>query len=521
MRKLVPYLGSLGLGFLAAGTFLWATQPRREGYWASFLVTGLMLVLVYIVQEWDSLSSFFSRRGARAGANTTLLVLIVVGILVAVNYIADRHARQWDFTAAKQHTLSDQTMKILGELDRDVEILLLDSPTSGAAVLARDLLKLYGDASGRVRTETIDPERQPERALAYQRPTEPGIALGTVLVVAGERQQRATAATEPEITNALIRALKHETKKLYFSEGHQEKQLAGNDGASGLSIIAGRLEDSTYETASLLIARSVVDDEMRIPDDAHAIVVAGPRTDFLPEELQALDRYIRSGGKAIFLIDPTQESATANISDFLLELGVVLEENVVVDAYSMPAVSPVVRNYGRHPIVESFGNVMSVFPFVRSVAAAEDLDEGTRVEALFSTADSESWGETRLDELSERMGPAPDQLRGPLTLAVALTRVPSTEGATSSAEARVVVVGDSDFVSNDLAAAPVLNADLFLNMVNWIVQDEDLIAIRPREPEDRRIFLTPQQQANVFFLSFLIIPGIVLVTGISVWWSRR
>jgi ABC-type uncharacterized transport system involved in gliding motility auxiliary subunit len=163
---------------------------------------------------------------------------------------------------------------------------------------------------------------------------------------------------------------------------------------------------------------------------------------------------------------------------------------------------------------------MSVFPLVRSVRAAEGLAKGTHVQDLFATADSESWGETRLDELSQRMGPAPAQRRGPLPLAVALT-MPPEEGAESGAETRVVVVGDSDFVSDDLAAAPVLNADLFLNMVNWIVQDEDLIAIRPREPEDRRIFLTPQQQANVFFLSLLIIPGVVVVTGISVWWSRR
>jgi ABC-type uncharacterized transport system involved in gliding motility auxiliary subunit len=520
LSKLTPYLGSLGLGFLAAGTLLRVAQPARERYWASFLIVGLVLVLVYLVQRWSSLSSFFSRRSTREGANAALLVLMVVLILVAINYIANRHSRQWDFTAARQYTLSDQTMKITGELDRDVEILLFDNPTSEPATAARDLLKLYDDASGRVRTETIDPEARPERALAYQSPTEPGLPLGTVLVVAGERQQRATAATEPEITKALIRALKQETKKLYFTEGHREKQLSGADGGTSLSVIAGRLRDSAYETAPLLIARSVVDEKIRIPDDADAIVVAGPRTDFLPEEIAALDRYLRSGGKAIFLIDPTEQSVAPKLTDFLLELGVVLDNDVVVDAYSMPAVSPVVRSYGHHPIVESFGNAMSVFPLVRSVRAAEGLEKGTHVQVLFATADSESWGETRLDELSQRMGPAPDQRRGPLPLAVALT-MPPEGGAESGAETRVVVVGDSDFVSDDLAAAPVLNADLFLNMVNWIVQDEDLIAIRPREPEDRRIFLTPQQQANVFFLSLLIIPGVVVVTGISVWWSRR
>jgi ABC-type uncharacterized transport system involved in gliding motility auxiliary subunit len=86
---------------------------------------------------------------------------------------------------------------------------------------------------------------------------------------------------------------------------------------------------------------------------------------------------------------------------------------------------------------------------------------------------------------------------------------------------RVVVVGDSDFIANELAAAPVLNADLFLNMVNWVAQDEDLISIRPREPEERAVLMTEQQRRNVFFLSLFIIPGIVIITGVSLWWGRR
>jgi ABC-type uncharacterized transport system involved in gliding motility auxiliary subunit len=58
-------------------------------------------------------------------------------------------------------------------------------------------------------------------------------------------------------------------------------------------------------------------------------------------------------------------------------------------------------------------------------------------------------------------------------------------------------------------------------MVNWITEDEDLISIRPREPEDRRIFMNQQQQKNVAYLSLLFIPALVLVTGTIVWWGRR
>jgi ABC-type uncharacterized transport system involved in gliding motility auxiliary subunit len=163
------------------------------------------------------------------------------------------------------------------------------------------------------------------------------------------------------------------------------------------------------------------------------------------------------------------------------------------------------------------------------VERAESVSPGASVQDLFST-EPESWGETRLDELAERQGPAPDQSRGPLSLAVAVS-LPAESKPESAAQdvepekksdgGRFVVVGDSDFITNEVASAPVLNADLFLNMVNWVAQDEDLISVRPREPEDRRIFLSPQQMTNVMLLSLLVIPGVILVTGVSVWWGRR
>ena len=150
---------------------------------------------------------------------------------------------------------------------------------------------------------------------------------------------------------------------------------------------------------------------------------------------------------------------------------------------------------------------MSIFPLVRSVTTAEKFPEGAEIRELFTTADEQSWAETELDELTERRGPAPEQKLGPIGLAVAAT-IPRGEDVAS----RLVVVGDSDFIANELTSAPLLNADLFLNMMNWVAQDEDLISIRPREPEDRRISLSARERTNVFFLSLFIIPGVVVVT---------
>ena len=527
VKTLTPYLGALGLGFLVAGVLLLAMQRQNETYWTSFLIAGLVCSAFYTAGRFSELAGLFSRRSAKRGANAALLIVIVAGIVVLVNIIADQQATQWDFTAARQYSLSEQTAKILGELatnnDTEVEIVLLDRRGTEQQLRASDLLQLYDDASSRVRVHVIDPEAEPERALAYTNPTEPGVALGTIIVGAPHsrgrpgRTQRATAATEPEVTNAIIRVLKTETKKIYFTSGHQEKDPLATD-ANGISGIASKLEDSAYVIETLVIARSQSEDALRIPEDAAAIVVAGPQTDFLQAELDALQAYLDGGGSAIFLLDPVTQGLTPELDAFLVEQGIVVGNDVVVDALAQPPVYPVVQSYGLHPIVESFGNVMSIFPFARSVTTASERPEGSEIRELFTTADENSWAETRLEELAELRGPTPEQTLGPIGLAVAAT-IP--RGPREEAVSRLVVVGDSDFIVNELTSAPLLNADLFLNMTNWVVQDEDLISIRPRKPEDRRIALSARERTNVFFLSLFIIPGVVAVTGVSAWWGRR
>jgi ABC-type uncharacterized transport system involved in gliding motility auxiliary subunit len=518
MKTLASYFGSLGLGFLLAGFLLWVMQRASELYWASFLILGLVSCTVYIASRWSELAPALGSRSTKEGANSALLIVIVVGIVGVINYIADEHAEQWDVTTTRQYSLSDQTTKILDELESDVELILLDRRGSPQQIRAEDLLKLYDDASGRLDVSVIDPEVEPQKALTYASPTEP-LALGTILIKSGERIQRVAAATEAEITSSLIRALKNETKTIYFTSGHQEKDLLDSDGSTGISIIAGRLEDSAYDAQPLVIARSMSpgEDTIRIPDDAAALVVAGPGTDFLPEELDALNAFIDGGGGVVFLVDPENQGLAPELVALVVERGVVLGADVVVDALARPPIYPVVQSYGSHPIVESFGNVMSIFPLARSVRMGEHVAEGTETRELFTTADDNSWAETHLEELSERSGPTSEQDRGPIGLAMAVT----IEHDDDTPDSRLVVVGDSDFIANELAAAPLLNADLFLNMVNWVAQDEDLISIRPREAEERGVVLTAQQRHNVFYLSLFIIPGVVVVTGVSLWWGRR
>ena len=335
-------------------------------------------------------------------------------------------------------------------------------------------------------------------------------------------------------------------------EGHGERDIE-ESGPEGASLIKAKLEESNYEVAKFHPLETMTEGRIKLPEDATAIVVAGPRRDYLPAEIDALRSFTKSAGKMVFLLDPQSQGEKPNLESFMSELGAILGNNVVIDVSGVgqlfgygPEV-PLVTSYGFHAITERMDSA-SVYPIVRTVTPAESTPEGITVTEILSSSEN-SWAEENLDDLATGVKPDEGELTGPLSLAVAVTIEPeesdpqpeSEEGETEDStaggdvpdpgqedeeqppppEGRAVIVGDSDFVTNSLVGSPIGNRDLFLNMVNWVAQDEDLISVRPREAEDRRVVMTQQQQNNAGYLSLLIIPGVILLMGVSVWWGRR
>ncbi len=512
------------------------------------------------------LRTALGRRSAREGANLGLTALLLIAVLIGVNYVANRRNVTWDTTSGGQFSLAPQTIRILEELDRDIRLVVLDQPRAAGRTV--ELFERYADRTERVSWEVIDQEAEPARARAYQATTEAGIPFGTVVVEGGGRQERVTAPQEQDITNAVVKLLKGETKKVYFTTGHQERSLE-ETGAGGLSAIRSRLEESNYEVAALALLERVEEGEVRIPEDAAAVVVAGPRLDLLEAEAAALAAHVRAGGKAMLLLDPPDPPGTP---DQRLELtglaggfGAAPAGDVVIDAsgvgqlFGFGVEVPLAASYGFHPITRGFVNAATVFPLAQSLIATapDELPEGVRLSELVLSSDV-SWGERDPDELETgEVNAGDDDRTGPLRLAYAVHvetgdeerlaeetsadepgpvdaaaapdtspegeagEEPTEDPATEDREGRLVIVGDSDFIGNNLALAPLGNADLFLNMVNWLTEDEDLIAIRPRTAEDRRITMTSAQVRNVVLLSLVFLPGFFLIWGVTVWWSRR
>jgi ABC-type uncharacterized transport system involved in gliding motility auxiliary subunit len=257
-----------------------------------------------------------------------------------------------------------------------------------------------------------------------------------------------------------------------------------------------------------------------VPSDCTVLIVAGPRYDYPQAEADAIQSYVTNGGRLLVMLDPalrlgkgdTQENNT--LDKVLDSWGVAIDKDLVVDTsgvgqiFGLSEVVPLVTNYESHAIVRDLKETATAFPLARSL----DVKSGGSAEKLFSTSDN-SFATTNLGSAEIRIDPKKDK-KGPLTLGAAGTV------KSGGKESRFVVVGSSSWIGNTYMRFNG-NRDLFLNMMNWLSSDEDLISIRPKEPENKPLALSRRQMSTVFFSSVIGLPLIVIAGGLMVWWKRR
>lgn len=453
------------------------------------------------------IKSRLTSRQAKYGLNTAIYTLVALAIVVVVNLIANRFVRQVDLTANQRYTLSPQTTKILSELQNDVEFLYFDRRAGFANV--EDRLAMYPTSSRRVKVTFVDPDREPSKANQYNIRS-----YGTLVIAAAGRNEQAKAITEEDITNTIIRVIKGGPKKIYFLTGHGERDIASEE-RLGYSAAKKLLEDSNYTVETL----SLLQETPRIPDDSSALIVAGPQNDFLDPEVAAIKDYIVKGGRAFFLVHPM---APPKLIGLLAEFGADAKNTLVVDTsgigrlFGTDELMPLVVQYDNHPITRDMTNIATLFPFSAAVQSSDNGMPGATFQPIARTTDK-SWATTEVQsrEISFREG---RDIQGPLPLLGAGTFKPP-ENADSTIEGRFVVAGSAEFPANAIIGFNG-NRDLFLNTVNWLTSDEDLISIRPKEMEDRRVSLDADQMTRLFYL-VVAVPAIVVLSGLGVWWKRR
>ncbi len=527
LSQIKSHLNSIGLGLVLGGLVGLRIWPQHRTLFLILAALGVASLAVYLRLNLSALKQGFKRRSFIYSSNMLLVVVLVLAILVVVNYFLQKHHLRVDFTTAKLHSLSDQSTTVLRSLKQDINVKAFFREGNYGRGTMENLLKIYAYHSDRFKYEFIDPDKNPGLVKRYDIKQD-----GTSILEAGDKESRVTTTTEEDVTNAVIKVTREKKKAIYFLEGHGEQTIE-ESGDDGFSTVKSELEKLSYEVKKLSLALAA-----NFPDDCSLLVVPGPVKDLLPNELETIQDYVNKGGRVLFMIDP---ETAPGMTDFLAAYGVKLGDDIVVDTVSRllggDYFMPVVSEYEYHEITQRF-RYATFFPFARSISLVEPKPEEATLTLLAKTSPN-SWAERQLTEKEVKFDQDKDE-QGPISLAVAGTWKPKTEakqeeepaaesppaekpedaGAETEKEARFAVFGDSDFVKNRYYGLSG-NGNFFLNAVNWLTEEADLISILPKTQSPRTIQLTPSQGRLLFFVSVVILPLAVLLFGLSVWLRRR
>jgi len=526
MAKIAAIVGWIGTALVVVALGLRFLKPELDTYRTYTAWAGLVCIMLFLIAQWRESATGPSARATKLGTMSVVSVLAMLAILIGVNYLGVRQNKRWDLTANQVFSLSEQTLKVVQGLDAPAKLTVYALATEFDRF--KDRLEPFAYQSKQLSIEYVDIDKAPARAKAANVTT-----AGTMVLEYKGRVERVTVLEEQDIANAFIKATTGQERKVYFTQGHGEKDPASSE-RTGYSAVAEALKGDNYGFEKLVLAQTSA-----VPDGATAVVIAGPVTDFFPGEIDAIKKYLARGGTLFAMIDPGEkagEGLLPNLTGLLKEWGIEVGDDIVVDASGVgqmfgagPTV-PVAASYPAHPITERF-NLMTAYPLARSLTATTAGDK--TAQAIIETSDR-SWAEKDLAGLASGQDVSLDEAKGdrqgPVTLAAAVsaaaTDVPPAPAPAAGQEAppkpetRIVVMGDSDFAAN-VGLGIQGNRDLFLNTLGWLSQQEGLIAVRPKAPEDRRLTMTADQVNQVAILSIFIIPGLIAGLGIYSWWRRR
>jgi len=516
VRQSTGFLGLVGIILLlfSATAFLLTgfAGPIDRLYILIHAVGGVLALVAYFSSGLDNLRTFLGERSTKYGTSTLLASLFFLGILVAANYVAARHSHRFDLTEAGIYSLSPQSTQVVKHLDKQLHIQAFVE--GGVQPELHDLLDSYRYASPQVSFELIDPDRQPELAQKY------GItAYNTVRLEYGNNSTTVTQPTEETITNAIIKVTRATQQTVCFVEGHGEPDVDAEDDARGYSQFKLALTNENYSVKKVLLA-SMQD----VPEDCSLLVVAGAQKPYLEAEVSAIEGRMQGGKPVLFLLPPQRAQ---ELVDLLAKWGVKVGQDVVVDQvvrlFQGPALglAPLVETYDpTHEITREF-NQRTIFPMTRSVQSEENEKPGLTVTELVKTSPS-SWAETDLTGLFDRreatLGDSDRQ--GPISIAVAVDADLKAMGLADKGQTRLAAFGSVEFADNRNIDT-FFNRDLLLNTVGWLVGESDLLSIRPKTMRASRVRFDQAEGTLVFYLSVLVLPEILLIAGLAVWWRRE
>ncbi len=468
------------------------------GFFALFLIAGFTL-------DRKFFSEILSMKTTKHGMNMGVMIFLVLGLLVVANYIAIKRNKTWDFSQAQTNTLSDQSLKVMQSLKSELKVLFFyKNGTEGAEEnrkAFRELLKKYQDKSNLIRLEFFEVNQHPQMAEDYGVTKGGGLAF----VEYEGRKNRLERVDEQEVTQAIIKVTRPQSKAAYFATGHGEYDIEDNQDASGMNAMKLLIENNSFAVKTWNLPTTP-----EVPADADAVLVIGPRQKFADYEIQGLAEYLKKGGNLLLALE---SGKTMGLEKLLQQVGIKAENNFIKSSFmGMGFIDgPTLGNVfsANSSITKVFGTQKDVVRMNWPMSfVTEKVPEGIVVEPLIKT-DQNAAG---FNSPKVAIGTFPP---GPFQLALEVNgRWPGGEK-----DFQMLVYGDAEFLTNEMLFQS-LNRDLALNSVSQLTKEENLISIAPREVQKTELQLTTAKLGG-FYISMILIPLSLLISAVVFFLRRR
>src|SRR5579863_1261453 len=368
MRRTSALTGLIGIVLLSFGIIGYALTSG--GFARLFIFVnvlgGAVALIGWLMSSWGSLREMAGSRSTRYGANAAIYSVAFIGLLIAINYIAASHHRQFDMTSQKVFSLSPQSVKVVKELKKPLK--MYGFVAGGRNPQAEALYSEYSYESPLVSYELVDPDRHPELADRFKVST----MNTTHLQYGGDNGagSNVTDLSEAALTNGILKLTKAGSKSVCFTIGEGEADVDDTQSANGFAEFKKSLEGENYAVRKVNLST-----EAGVPNDCNLLVIAGPTRPLLPHLIEAVGDYLNHGGRVLAMLRPPEPDKSIDemaLVNFLADWGVKAGNNIVVDQvvrlFAGPALglNPLVNSYPAHPITASFDK-QTVFPMARTV----------------------------------------------------------------------------------------------------------------------------------------------------------
>lgn len=438
------------------------------------------------------------------GIASTLLFLAVIGTLA---WLSTRYEHQSDWTASGRNTLTEDSRKLLAELDEPVRITAFVRDNNPLRKSIEELVARYQRVKPDIRLEYVNPDTDPEQV------RELGIGFdGELLLRYQGRSEKVQQLNEQQLSNALLRLAGQGERWILFLAGHGERDPLGTANHD-LGQFGQELRRMGLQVQSLNLTQ-----HPSIPDNARLLVIASPQVDYLPGEVRLIRDHIQHGGNLLWLAEPGERMGLAPIAEDLgMEFlpGRIVDANTALFGIQNPDFV-LIPEYLPHPVTRELRSI-TLFP---GSLALEARSEAPWVADPLLTTLERAWTELGPLEGDIQYDADTDERPGPLDIAMAFSREDRMDADGQARQQRLVVIGDGDFLSNQYLGNGA-NLDLGVNLIRWLSHDDAFIAIRPRSAPDTQLQLGRSAQAVIAFGFLFVLPGLLLLSGLVIWLRRR